>query len=134
MLILFPLELLLQRNWHYKIVDKNGLIDYDTYFPENMDTIPSYQEISDYYRSIGSYYLGNEVVFHDGTYFSNAICAIGKELNITLNSSNIYKIDYERLPNYVFYSDRLYDGEKFKYFNMDQAILNALEICENELK
>jgi hypothetical protein len=116
-LLLFPLELLLQRNWHYKIMDKNGLIDYDTYFPENMDTIPSYQEISDYYRSIGSYYIGNEVVFHDGTYFSNAICAIGKELNIMINSLNKYKIDDERLPNYVFYSDRRYDGSKFKYFN-----------------
>lgn len=116
-LLLFPLELLLQRNWHYKIVDKNGLIDYDTYFPENMDTIPSYKEISDYYTLIGSYYIGNEVVFHDGTYFSNAICAIGKEINIRLNSSNNYKIDYERLPNYVFYSDRRYDGSKFKYFN-----------------
>lgn len=116
-LLLFPLELLLQKNWHYKIMDKNGLIDYDTYFPENMDTIPSYQEISDYYRSIGSYYVGNEVVFHDGTYFSNAICAIGKELNIRLNSSNNYKIDDKRLPNYVFYSDRRYDGSKYKYFN-----------------
>ncbi len=118
-LLLFPLELLLQRNWHFKICDKNGLIDYDTYFPHNMELIPTHEEISTYYKSIGSYYAGNEVVFHDGTYFSNIIKAISKDINVTINDSNHYILDTERLPNYVFYSDRRYDGSTFTYFNIE---------------
>ncbi len=116
-LLLFPLELLLQRNWHFKINDKNGLIDYDTYFPHNIELIPTHKEISAYYKSIGIYYAGNEVVFHDGTYFSNAIKAIGKNINVSINDSNQYILEVERLPNYVFYSDRRYDGTKYKYFH-----------------
>lgn len=116
--MVFPLELLLQKNWHFKIIDKNGIIDYDTYFPENMHEIPSYKEIKDYYESTMGYYLGNEVVFHDGISLSNCICILNKE-QIDLPIPFELKLDLNKKPNYVYYSDRKYDGIKIKYFNKD---------------
>lgn len=50
--VVFPLELLLQKNWHFKLIDKNGIIEYDTYFPDNIDDIPSYHEVKDYWDII----------------------------------------------------------------------------------
>ncbi len=116
-IMLFPLELLLQRNWHFKIVDKNGMIDYDSYFPENMETIPSYDEVRSYYESIQGYYIGNEIVFHDGIPLCNCIEVCGK--NIDFQIPYQLKLDLERAPNYIFYSDRRYDGTKVPYYHID---------------
>ncbi len=115
-LMVFPLELMMQRNWHYKIMDKNGLIDYDTYFYENMEDIPTKKEIKEYYESKMECYVGNEVVFHDGIHMSNCIKVIGKNLEENPIPYEL-KLDLDKKPNYIYYSDRRYDGTKSTYFN-----------------
>ncbi len=122
--VVFPLELLLQQNWHFKLIDKNGLIEYDTYFPHNMDKIPSFDTVKEYYDKKMGYYIGNEVVFHDGLPLSNAICVVNppKSLEEEIKESckwdgDLNKLDMTKRPNYVFYSDRRYDGVKVPYYH-----------------
>jgi len=109
--IVFPLELLLQKNWHFNINDKNGYIYYDTYFSDNINNIPSYQEILNYYEGE---YIGNEIVFHDGIYLSNNIGIFGKT-NIQIPHKLRFEMD--KKPNYIYYSDRKYSGIYRKYFH-----------------
>ncbi len=119
--VVFPLELLLQQNWHFKLIDKNGLIEYDTYFPHNMDEIPSYETVKEYYDKKMGYYIGNEVVFHDGIPLSNAICMINppKEIEEELKEEckGSLEVDLTKKPNYIFYSDRRYDGVEVPYYH-----------------
>ncbi len=116
--MVFPLELLLQKNWHFKIQDKNGLIDYDTFFPDNMENIPSNQEVKDYFKSIEELHVGNEVVFHDGIHLSNCLAILNKD-NIENPIPFELKLDLERKPCYVYYSDRRYNGTKQTYFHLE---------------
>jgi hypothetical protein len=115
--IIFPLELLCQNNWHFNLTDKNGIISYDTFFPHNITQSPSYQEVYDYYKSQNIYYIGNEVVFHNGIYLCNAIKIYCGENDYEYDFNHNLIIDYEVKPNYVYYSDRFYDGMVVYYFN-----------------
>lgn len=119
--VVFPLELLLQKNWHFKLIDKNGLIEYDTFFPENMDDIPYHHEVKDYYEKKMGYYIGNEVVFHDGLSLSNAITILnppkGLEEEVKKECKGSIELDLTKRPNYIFYSDRRYNGVKVTYFH-----------------
>jgi hypothetical protein len=118
MKMVFPLELLLQKNWHYKINDKNGIIDNDTYFHHNMELIPSMKEIKDYYESNNKYYIGNEVVFHDGIHLSNCLKIF---TNVIIENPISYQLNLDlcRKPFYVYYSDRKYDGIEISFYKSD---------------
>ncbi len=116
--MLFPLELLLQKNWHFKISDKNGLIDYDTFFYDNIENIPSRKEIQEYYHSINQHYVGNEVVFHDGIPLSNCLHIFNKDkIDIPIPYELILDLDVK--PCYIYYSDRMYDGITQYYFDIN---------------
>lgn len=121
--VVFPLELLLQKNWHFKLIDKNGLIEYDTFFPENIDDIPSHHEVKDYYEKKMGYYLGNEVVFHDGLPLSNAITILnppkGMEKEVKKECKGSIELDVTKRPNYIFYSDRRYNGVEVSYYHSE---------------
>ena len=113
--VIFPLELMLQKNWHYRISDKNGHFDYDTYFPETIKDIPSQKQIKEYYENLGEVYVGNEVIFHDGIWMSNCLGMLGFEYNHPFE----LKLDLDRKPSYLFYSDRCYDGTELSFYRMD---------------
>jgi hypothetical protein len=69
-LIIFPLNLLKQKNWHLNIVDRNETIGYDTYFYNTIHKIPDIKDIKKFYQDS---YIGNEVVFHNKINISNCI-------------------------------------------------------------
>lgn len=111
--IVFPLELLLQKNWHFNISDKNGYISYDTYLSHEIDKIPSYHKILNYYENR---YIGNEIIFHDGIYICNNIGIFG-EINISIPYE--YRLEMDKKPNYIYYSGRKYSGIPIPFFHQE---------------
>lgn len=67
------------------------------------------------------YYIGNEVVFHDGLPLSNAITIFnppkGMEEEVKKECKGSMEFDLMKKPNYVFYSDRRYDGMKVSHYH-----------------
>ena len=63
--LLFPLDMLLQKNWHFNVCDRNGYFYPDTYIRETLDDIPDIQTIKNFYKEKEVRYVGNEVIFHD---------------------------------------------------------------------
>ena len=111
-LIIFPLDLLQQKNWHLNLVDRNGTIGYDTYFHNNIHEIPDINSIKEFYQD---YYIGNEIVFHDKINISNCIDIIGCDLKI----DHKLNLDLISLPCYLYYSDDHYGGIDIKYLNKE---------------
>ncbi len=104
-LLVFPIYLMTeQKNWHYNITDRNGGINYDTYFHENIDDIPTNKDVKNFVIKQDSelfkkeqekepdkiistkcFYPGNEIIFHDDV--SLELCAYiynGGDHEITL--------------------------------------------------
>lgn len=122
--LVFPLELMLQQNWHMNLTDQNGLISYDTFFPDTLTSIPSHKELDEYYSSLRCGWPGNEVIFHDGIPLSNCLSIIGKETNEIMIHHQL-RLDLHKKPNYVFYSDRRYDGTPIHYFHHEHRHENT---------
>ena len=114
-LLLFPLDLMLQKNWHFNLCDHNGYFYPDTYTPETVHLIPDIYDVLGFYKS----YIGNEVVFHDGIPIHNC-CKVynGKDV---LDSKD-YKINYnlkldKKIGFYLHYADILYTGMEIEQYN-----------------
>lgn len=117
LVLLFPLELLEQQNWHFNLVDRCGTIGYDTYFSETIDQSPHVKDILEYY---GEDYIGNEVIFHHSVPLQNAshilttcdgVMKINPYHNLQLNMNLKHMC--------VFYSDMYYTGLKIPYYKRD---------------
>lgn len=113
-ILIFPLDLLQQSNWHFNLVDRCGSIGYDTYFPETFDKSPHVKDIIEYYgENI------NEVVFHHSVPMSNASHILTTDGIMIENASYCLQLNLELKRNCVFYSDRQYSGKPIKYYGMD---------------
>jgi hypothetical protein len=133
-LIIFPLELLLQKNWHFNLSDKNGIIGYDTYFHNNITNMPSRSEILKHYDDIDINYIGNELIFHDAIPLNNSIefkysakCIKRIEYSDTVEYN--LTLDLDRKPCKIYYSDAFYNGIEVPYFNK-----NIIEFKYNHYK
>ena len=117
-LFLFPLNLLLQKNWHFNIIEKNGLITPDTYFSHQINNIPSIKDILKHYDNE---YIPNEVVFHDKISLYNLIILIKEnhylKINLKLN------LDLESKACLLNYSD-YYHKELNFYYHYNKKVLN----------
>ncbi len=114
-LLLFPLDILNQKNWHFNLCDHNGYFYPDTYTLATIDKIPDIYDVLGYYPS----YIGNEVVFHDGLPIHNC-CKVynGKEVV----DSKEYEIEYSlkldiREGFFLHYADLFYTGIDIPLYN-----------------
>ena len=65
-ILIFNKKILKQKNYHINIIDNNGYnTEGITFYPHNLDKLPSYKSVYDYYYKIYNDFPGNEVVFHD---------------------------------------------------------------------
>ncbi len=103
-LMIFPLELMNQKNWHFNCHDRNGF-----FFP---DTI-TYDKIEEFPHSSVVPKL-NEVIFHNQIPLSNLIEVFGEgvEWRPTFHLS----IDLETPPCYIYYSGVFYSGIAYPFF------------------
>lgn len=111
-LIILPLDLFKQKNWHLNLVDRNGTIGYDTYFHDTIHEIPHINDVKKFYDD---YYIGNEIIFHNKIDISNCIDIIGCDLKIE-HKLNLDLISY---PSFLYYSDDHYGGINIKYLNKE---------------
>ena len=65
-MLVFPVDLLLQANWHFNLIDQNGMINRNTFCRLSMDQIPNMHAVEAFYRERSGSYPGNELVMHDG--------------------------------------------------------------------
>jgi hypothetical protein len=114
--LIFPLEMLQQNNWHFNIVDRCGAIGYDTYFPETIAQSPHIDDIHDYYTKEA--YIGNEVIFHHSIPLQNSSHVI---IGGTMTANPMYnlKLNLKLTRNCVFYSDKFYSGVDVNYYCQD---------------
>lgn len=114
LVLLFPLELLEQRNWHFNLVDRCGTIGYDTYFPETIDQSPHVKDILEYY---GEEYIGNEVIFHHSVPLQNASHILTTSDGVMKkNPSHNLQLNMNLKRMCVFYSDMYYTGRPIPYY------------------
>ena len=72
---MFSKKLLKQKNYHINLIDSNGFISEETYFPHNIDKMPKFIDFYNYYLEKKKWYPGNEIIFHDSIDLSN-LCEI----------------------------------------------------------
>lgn len=65
-MIVFPVDILQQNNWHFNVIDQNGYINQNTYCKNTMHLIPDLEKVETFFRNTGQGFPGNELVFHDG--------------------------------------------------------------------
>lgn len=128
-MILFPLELLQQKNWHFNINDRCGAIGYDTYFNETIENSPSINEIQNFYKN----YIGNELVFHHSIPLYNAYGVYDK-FNLKLNKLYNFKANLELKRNCIFYSDVFYNGLSIDYYNQPNVITTSGDFFINLMR
>ena len=116
-LIIFPLDILKQKNWHLNLVDRNGTIGYDTYFHNTIYEIPHINTIKEFYQDN---YIGNEIVFHNKINISNCIDIIGGDLKI----DHKLNLDLISSPCFLYYSDDHYGGIDIKYLNKEDTCIS----------
>lgn len=137
-ILIFPLELLQQHNWHFNINDRCGSIGYDTYFPETFEQSPHIDDIHKYYTE--DKYIGNELIFHHSVPLHNAShISVLREGNVMTIANPIYnlRLDLHLTRNCVFYSDDLYSGTDINYYCQDGVVTTSntfyINLMYNEL-
>ena len=86
--LIIPMNLLYeQKNWHYNVIDKNGIITYDTYFHNNLQEIPEGNKVIEHCKPRCP---GSEVVFHDALPISLIKYVVCKNKDV-----------YEELKKYI---------------------------------
>lgn len=103
-LLIFPLELMNQKNWHFNIQDRNGFFFPDTIPFDQIHEIPSSDVMPKF----------NEVIFHNRISLCNLVEVIGNgskwrpEFHLTL--------DLETPPSYIYYTGSFYSGIQYPFF------------------
>jgi len=65
-LLIFPVEITTQKNWHFNVIDQNGMINQNTFCYKTIDSMPNLGDVARFYRETTGYYPGNECIIHDG--------------------------------------------------------------------
>ncbi len=102
--LIFPLELMNQKNWHFNINDRNGFFYQDTITSDRINEIPNASELP----------LFNEVVFHNNISASNIIEVIDNNKEWTPEFK--LKLDLETIPCYIYYTGYRYSGIEYPFF------------------
>ena len=124
-ILIFPLELLEQQNWHFNINDRCGAIGYDTYFPENISSSPHIDDIISYYTK--EKYIDNEVIFHHSVHLCNASHLIISDNDIISNPVYNLQINMNLRRNCIFYSDMYYSGADICYYKQPDVYTTSDE-------
>jgi hypothetical protein len=103
-LLIFPLELMNQKNWHFNCNDRNGFFFPDTITFDKIDEIPHSSEIPRF----------NEIVFHNQISLSNLIEVIGKGAKWKPTFELI--LDLRTPPCYIYYTGSSYSGIEYSFF------------------
>ncbi len=103
-LLIFPLELMNQKNWHFNCHDRNGFFFPDTITSDKIHEIPHSSEIPKL----------NEIVFHNQISLSNLIEVIGEgaEWKPTFDLT----LDLTTPPCNIYYSGTFYSGIAYPFF------------------
>ena len=113
--LIFPINLIYeQKNWHYNLIDHNGLMTYDTYFHNNLQDIPQGCKVIERVK----YFPGNEVVFHDALPTSLISFVVCKNKNV-FDELNIYiKNNVNDISKYIkefSYKFKVVLGDKYDF-------------------
>jgi hypothetical protein len=103
-IMIFPLELMNQKNWHFNINDRNGYFFVDTITSNSIEEIPEASVIPKF----------NEVVFHNQIPLCNLINVVGSP--VTWNPDFHLSIDEITPPSYIYFSGCMYSGERYSFF------------------
>ena len=103
-LLIFPLELMNQKNWHFNCNDRNGFFFPDTITFDKIVEIPHSSEIPRF----------NEIIFHNQISLSNLIEVIGKGAEWQPTFELI--LDLETPPCYIYYTGCSYSGTEYSFF------------------
>ena len=98
--LIFSNNLLNQKNYHINLVDNNGFISENTFFPNNINEMPKFIDFYNYYikNHKTNYYPGNEIVFHDNIDISN-LCEIWiSEMTLELYGKDYFTKLKNKLP------------------------------------
>lgn len=118
-LLVFPLELMNQHNWHFNVMDRCGAIGYDTYFPSTVHNLPMLSYINAFYGEEANN-IYNELVFHHSLNLCNVIEYVSWSngtMNRTMNPQFTLSLRMNLYPLYIFYSDMYYSGRRVDYLD-----------------
>lgn len=108
-LLIFPLELMNQKNWHLNLQDRNGYFYSDTITSDEVYAIPRAVTL------VEARGIENEVVFHDRISLSNLVDVLGMPVSWRPSAPIGLELDLETLPCYIYYSGRSYSGFKYPF-------------------
>lgn len=138
-LLLFPTEiLLLQKNWHFNLFDRNGTFGYDTYTYENIEDIPNIKDVKSFYKNNNNrkYKYNNEVVFHHSVDMRNCQFVYdGKDLKPISEFGIKHTIIINNNPGlFLYYSDRWYTGMDVPYYSRPEENQTSVEFYKEYCK
>ena len=103
-LLVFPLELMNQKNWHFNINDRNGFFFPDTITSNKVEEIPPANLLPKY----------NEIVFHNRIPLSNLIEVFSPQIDWKPEFK--LDLDLETPPCNIYYTGGLYSGIQYPFF------------------
>lgn len=113
-LLIFPLELMNQKNWHFNINDRNGFFFPDTITSDKCEEIPHADVIPKY----------NEIVFHNKIALSNLIEVFSPQIDWKPEFK--LDLDLETPPCYIYYTGCRYSGMAYPFFtNPSETMVSA---------
>lgn len=114
-LLIFPLELMNQKNWHFNINDRNGFFFPDTITSDKMDEIPTADLIPGYH----------EVVFHNHISLSNLIEVFSPQID--WRPEFRLDLDLETPPCNIYYTGCRYSGIAYPFFRQPSETMVSAE-------
>jgi hypothetical protein len=130
-ILIFSKTLLMQNNYHYNHVDKNGIIVENTLFPWNINKLFSY------YTGKYDEPFKNEIVFHDDIDIKYLCKTLKRRPYVDRfryfpkhELTNKTKPDYTKLPFLVYCDYSVYSGVK-ESFDNNVFSLNFIKLMAN---
>ncbi len=114
-LLVFPLELMNQKNWHFNINDRNGFIFPDTITSDKVEEIPNADLLPHY----------NEVMFHNRIPLSNLIEVFSPQIDWRPEFQ--LDLDLETPPCNIYYTGFRYSGIKYPFFRSPSETMVSTE-------